>query len=213
MVLDPYSPHKAMTTVRYYIGVLLVVGVPPAVIWWFLIHPFVGFWRRVGVGVSLTVVSVLMVGLMVALVFFRDTLLGSDLGTIWPLAIVGVALFVVSGTMAAKRKRYLTFNILSGAPELQADGKGGKLLTEGPYAVIRHPRYVEVVVGVFGYACLANYTGGYLVAALTIPVLHLIVLMEERELAARFGAAWTAYRGRVPRYVPRPRPASPADAS
>ena len=37
-----------MDTTRYVIGVLLIVGVPPAVIFWLLIHPFVGFWRRVG---------------------------------------------------------------------------------------------------------------------------------------------------------------------
>lgn len=37
-----------MGTARYWIGVLLVVSMPPAILWWFVVHPFIGFWRRVG---------------------------------------------------------------------------------------------------------------------------------------------------------------------
>jgi LPXTG-motif cell wall-anchored protein len=123
----------------------------------------------------------------------------------WTLMAVGLALTVGAGVMGARRKRHLTLDILSGAPELQPDGRGGRLLTEGPYAVIRHPRYVEVALAVFGYAFLSNHLGAYIMALLTIPVIHLIVLLEERELARRFGSAWEEYLARVPRYIPRRR--------
>ena len=36
-----------------------------------------------------------------------------------------------------------------------------------------------------------------------VPILHLVVLLEERELLERFGDAYRDYAGRVPRYVPR----------
>jgi len=29
-----------METVRYWVGVLLVVSLPPAILWWFVVHPF-----------------------------------------------------------------------------------------------------------------------------------------------------------------------------
>ena len=76
------------------------------------------------------------------------------------------------------------------------------LLTQGPYAVIRHPRYVEVLLATFAYAFFANYVGVYAVALATIPALHLVVILEERELADRFGSEWVEYAQRVPRYVP-----------
>ena len=113
-----------------------------------------------------------------------------------------VALAIVMGSF---RRRQLPTKILSGLPELQEDGKGGRLLTEGMYARVRHPRYLEVVAAVFGYAALANYTGGWIMALAVLPALHLVVLLEERELERRFGAEYLAYRARVPRYVPRRR--------
>ena len=102
-----------------------------------------------------------------------------------------------------KRAKHLTTRILVGVPELQADGKGGKLLTEGPYAVMRHPRYAEIVLGTVGFVLLANWSGPYLIIAGAILGLHGVVLLEERELAERFGEEYDAYRGRVPRYIPR----------
>ena len=35
-----------MDTTRYYLGILLVISVPPAILFWLLIHPFAGFWRN-----------------------------------------------------------------------------------------------------------------------------------------------------------------------
>lgn len=192
-----------MDQFRYFLGVLLVVTVPPAVVWWFVVHPFVNFWRRMGAKWALIVVSTLMVASMVGLWFLRRPLVGRDLGAHWFLVAPGVALLLVSFYLGLRRRKQLTTKILSGVPELQEDGKGGELLTEGLYARIRHPRYVEVTAGVLGYAALANHLGAWIVTGIMIPTLHLVVLLEERELARRFGAEYEAYRGRVPRYVPR----------
>lgn len=196
-----------MDTFRYVMGVLLVVGIPPAVVWWFIVHPFVGFWRGLGPRVSMTILVVALAAGFAAMVPIRDVLLGADLGTSWLTLAAGVLLMAVVARMALARRKLLTLRVLAGVPELQADGKGGRLLTEGCYARIRHPRYVEVAVGCFAYALISNYAGAYLVAAATVPLLHLIVLVEERELADRFGEEWTAYAGRVPRYWPRRRTA------
>jgi len=193
-----------MTLARYFVGALLVVSMPPAIVWWLILHPFVGFWRRMGARRALVGVTVLSVALLLALVPLRNALLGRDLGTCWPLVGVAAAGIVAAGVLAAQRRRYLTFRILSGLPELE--GRADLLLTEGPYARVRHPRYLEVVIAALAYACFANYVGAYIVAFLTLPLLHVVVVLEERELARRFGASWERYRAAVPRWVPRWRP-------
>jgi len=133
--------------------------------------------------ISVGVFSIVFVG---ALMVVRNSILGPDLGLHWALVALAAALLVASIAIAARRKKYLTRRILAGLPELEADGGGGTLLSEGIYARIRHPRYVEVALGTLAYAAFANYAGAWIVALATVPVLHLIVLLEERELVERF---------------------------
>ena len=192
-----------MDTVRYVLAVLLVVSLPPGLAWWFIVHPLVGFWRRVGMKWAFWTVGVASVSGMGGLFIARRSLVGPDLGLHWPLFAAGACLVVVAGFMGVKRKRHLTFRILAGVPELEPDGRGGVLLTEGPYARVRHPRYAEVVVAALAYALMANHVGGYVLLVLMLPVLHAIVLLEERELTDRFGDAYEEYRRNVPRYVPK----------
>jgi protein-S-isoprenylcysteine O-methyltransferase Ste14 len=192
-----------MDRVRYIFAVLLVIGLPPALVWWFVIHPFVGFWRRVGVRITFTLIAVGYLASMIALYRLRSPLVGADLGTEWPLVALAALCVGAAILIAVKRKKYLTFRILAGVPELEADGAGGTLLTEGPFAVVRNPRYVEVLFGTLGYAAFSNYAGAWLMALATFPLIHLIVLLEERELKARFGERYDEYLRNVPRYLPR----------
>lgn len=195
-----------MNTFRYILGILLVVGLPPGLTWWFVVHPFVGFWRRVGARGTMGVMILFFTASVVGLAMMRDTLLGPDLGLRWPLVALGVILAAAATFIGMKRKKYLTMRILAGVPEVETDPeKRGKLLEEGPYALIRNPRYVEIILATFAYAAIANYAGCWVVAVLTIPVVHLVVILEERELADRFGDAYRDYASRVPRYLPKRR--------
>jgi protein-S-isoprenylcysteine O-methyltransferase Ste14 len=193
-----------VNTFRYIVGVLLVVGLPPGVLWWFLLHPFVGFWRKLGVRLTMIVLGLFLLASVLALVSIRDFLLGADLGLSWPLFAVGIVLMVLAAWIGLKRRKHLTIRILAGIPEVEAEPqRQGKLLEEGPYAVIRHPRYVEVVLATFAYAAIANHVGSWIVVIAMLPLLHLVVILEERELVERFGEAYRDYAARVPRYMPR----------
>lgn len=43
-----------MDKARYVVGVLVVIAVAPGMVWWFFLHPFVNFWRKVGAGATLS---------------------------------------------------------------------------------------------------------------------------------------------------------------
>ncbi len=200
-----------MNSVRYFVAVVLLISLPPGLLLWFVIHPMAGFWRKLGAGWTYAILGLPVVGMMVGLFGVRTQLVSTDFGTSLPLIALGAICVAFGITIAVKRKKYLTMAILAGIPELSRGGEKGKLLTEGIYGWIRHPRYVEALVGVLGYALIANYLGMYIMFALTVPAIYFIVVLEERELRDRFGSAYEEYSRRVPRFFPRRSTATPRE--
>lgn len=74
----------------------------------------------------------------------------------------------------------------------------------GPYRFVRNPMITGVALMLIGEAL---FTGSRLLgawAALFIAINHVyFILSEEPGLERRFGASYEAYRGAVPRWVPR----------
>lgn len=189
--------------VRRFIAIMLAISLPPAILYWFIVHPFIGFWRRAGLWVTYGFLTVFYLGSMIGLFLVRDALLGRDLGTNLLLILASVPLMVMAVAISRQRKKYLTFRVLAGVPEVAPEKHGAGLLREGIYSRIRHPRYVEFTLGLVSYALFANFERLYWMTAVTLALLFLIVLIEERELRQRFGQEYVEYSDQVPRFFPR----------
>ena len=192
-----------MPTLRYFLGMVIVVMVPPAVFFWYLAHPLVGVWRRVGPWGSYFVLFGSLVGMGWGCWLVSDTLMGRDLGTNRWTLLPGIVLYVLSIILDVIVRKQLTLKVLIGVPELAPERVESKLLRSGIYGRVRHPRYMVVLLAVTGFALIANYSGAYLITALTVPGLYLVTVVEERELLERFGDAYRRYREEVPRFLPR----------
>lgn len=192
-----------LPVVRNWIAVVLAISLPPSVLYWFIIHPFIGFWRRRGLRATFGFLAVFYLVSMAVLFPLRKILLGRDLGTSLPLIAAAVPLLVVSVVISRKRRRHLRFRTLAGVPELAPEEHGIGLLREGIYARIRHPRYLELILGLAGWSLFANYAGLYVISAISIVLLLVIVELEERELRQRYGSAYDDYCAQVPRFIPR----------
>jgi len=191
-----------MDKARHFVAVMMIVTIPPAVGAWYIIHPFVRFWRRLGTVASFCIIYAVLISACLLLWEFRGALLGTDLG-FQPLLLLSAIPAAAAGAVIAKlRRKHLNQRILVGVPEVSTGDKG-RLLSEGIYARTRNPRYLEFLAFIFAYVAFANYTGTWLLYALTFPAIHLVVLLEERELRERFGAEYEHYCRRVPRYLPR----------
>jgi protein-S-isoprenylcysteine O-methyltransferase Ste14 len=191
-----------MEAAQYWIALLTIVTMAPVALAWFIIHPFARVWRRAGLGITYTVVLALVLVQGAGLVLIRRWLLSVHYGVSWPLIAAAIVFTTASWAMAIPRFRQLTPAMTIGVPEVSPKGPG-KLLTEGIYAYIRHPRYVEIWLALIGLAFFANYLATYVLLALYWPVVYAIVLLEERELRDRFGEAYEEYRRKTPRFVPR----------
>ncbi|MGD2217804.1 MAG: isoprenylcysteine carboxylmethyltransferase family protein [Gemmatimonadales bacterium] len=192
-----------MDKARYIVALLAVMSYPPAVGWWYLTHPFVGCWRRLGRPLFYTVVTIGSFIIMGAIYLVREPLLAVEYGTdraLWPLVVLfyGTSIYI-----EVRCRKYLKTKILIGVPELAPDGRGGRLITEGIYGRIRHPRYIAVWLGTLAVAFFTNYLAVYIIAIAILPALYLVVVLEEQELRDRFGEEYISYCERVPRFFPR----------
>lgn len=192
-----------MEATAHWIAQVTVIGVPPFVLAWVIVHPLVRLWRRAGPALTYLVVgSIVAIG-MVCISHWSGPLLRVRYGVRRPLVCLAAPCFLASLYIAARRWRLLTPRIMLGLPEL-SQGKGpGKLLTGGIDARVRNPRYIEAGLALAAIALFCNYLATYVVLALYVPAIYLVVLLEERELRQRFGEEYERYCREVPRFVPR----------
>ena len=192
-----------MNAARYWVALCLVTMVPGAFLYWFSVHPFVRFWRRVGLRRTLAIHFTWMLLLAAAIFLLRRPLLAVEFGTNPVLVAVAIPLLALCVAGRVVVSRQLKNKILSGLPELAPEAYPSRLLTEGVYARIRHPRYVQVVVLMLALALIANYLATYVLLLLLAAAIYPLVRIEEREMRDRFGAEYEAYCARVPRFVPK----------
>lgn len=79
---------------------------------------------------------------------------------------------------------------------------GHRLITRGPFTIIRHPMYVGAMLGVTGALLI------YRTWTIVFILVHCLVFVvrarrEEEALAAEFGEEWMEYCKRVPGWTPR----------
>lgn len=79
---------------------------------------------------------------------------------------------------------------------------GHRLVVSGPYAIVRHPMYVGLILAAVG-ALLLYRTWATVFFVAQLPTVIARARLEDQALAAEFGTAWSAYRERVPGWVPR----------
>lgn len=192
-----------MDSVRYFAATLTVVIAPPFFLSWLLVHPLATFWRKLGSATYFFILIFLIVSIIgiSALYDIQQDLLyiGTSQLTVW----LSIPCFIIAVVMSYYYYRYLTVGILIGLPEISRGDYPGTLLTEGIYSKIRHPRYVGAFFLVLGWAFVANAPVPYIVVLSLIPVIRIIVYLEERELTRRFGSEYEKYCREVPRFFPK----------
>ena len=136
-----------------------------------------------------------ILGCLVSWIVPLGPLLGSAnaraLATGGALALVGIALFVVS----VREFRRAGTSVVPGEPSTV-------LLVTGPYRYTRNPIYISFIIFYFGLAIVL--TNAWMLVLL-IPLLSVlrrgVVDREEAYLQSKFGEAYRKYQARVPRWL------------
>lgn len=191
-----------METFRYIVALLLVTLVPAMCCYWLLLHGLLPVWKRLGISASQYLLWAAVLGIAIYFSTWRETLLAVEYGFQPLFFVVGIIFLLGAIAFRIQIERFLPWRVQLGLPEIDPVGHAHQLITAGPYAHARHPRYVQVFLALAGWAFVANYPAGYVVALLWIPLMLIIVRLEEAELHRRFGAAYTVYSDGVSRFWP-----------
>jgi len=170
----------------------------PIPIYWLILHPFNSFWRsRVRAAFWVAGLAAWTAG-GILLWICRPLLLAAARPP-WIAIAAGVALIGVEVYLFLRVERELGSRRLVGYAELTGTGE---MFTGGLYAHVRHPRYTGMFCAVVGAALLGGTLRLWAILAIWWVLALIVIRLEERELAARFGPAYIAYRKRVPAFLP-----------
>lgn len=171
----------------------------PNPLFWLVLHPQMRFWRNHVRGAYITALVVAWGLVTVFLVAFHSAILRSDVPSDLQIG-AGLLLIALDLWLFAKVRRDLGTSRLIGRTELAG---GGEVASAGIYSRIRHPRYAGMLSSVLGACLLAATPLMWGIAAAWLLLAMIAIGFEERELRARFGAAYAEYCQRVPRFIPR----------
>jgi protein-S-isoprenylcysteine O-methyltransferase Ste14 len=111
---------------------------------------------------------------------------------------LGLAFYITGFIIMHLVERYLgkQFSI---EVEIQNDHK---LVTDGPFRHIRHPRYLGIIIFATGIALIFNSWSGIFLVLLIIIVLLWRISDEEKLMQEEFGERWTAYTKNTNHLIP-----------
>jgi len=185
------------------VALLLWPAIP---LFWIPVHCLPGFFRRLG---FFTYILPFITWVPVALLTFelREFLLSYHLALNTLLHVIGALLFILGAGLQTWTLVLLTLPGIMGMPEVTR-AVPGRLVTTGPFAVIRHPTYLSHSLMLLGLFLWTGVTALGIVTLLDVLAVNSAVIpLEERELSERFGNEYEEYRRKVPsRFLPLHRP-------
>ncbi len=167
-------------------------------LFWFSIHPFAGSWRRMGRSpyrllLPVWAVIIFLLG-WVTWPVHSARLYSSP----WMWACAIPLLLFGFKTYAGIRSGF-GIHKLSGEAELRPHDHLQELVTTGLHARMRHPIYVAHLFSLAGWAIGSGLLIALILLAAGLAVTFpLMIVLEERELATRFGDSYREYQRTVP---------------
>jgi protein-S-isoprenylcysteine O-methyltransferase Ste14 len=181
--------------IAFWLGSILYSSVP---LFWFAIHPFAARWRRMQRSPYRWLLPLWGVSIL-ALAWAAWPWHGRQLySSLWMYA-PAVILFAVG--LRTYREVAVDFSLrkFSGEAELRPEEHEQRLVTNGMHARMRHPIYFAHLCNLAGCAVGSGLLIPFVLLAIsafvTFPVM---IWLEERELAKRFGQEFHDYKKAVP---------------
>jgi protein-S-isoprenylcysteine O-methyltransferase Ste14 len=182
------------------LAIMTLMFWPVIPLFWIPVHLAIHFFRKPGLGAYL-----LPVFTWLPLVFFiyrhRVFLLQFKITLPFLCSIIGWFLLISGTLLHIWTARLLGLWGIIGVPEISGRVKE-ELAAGGPFSIVRHPTYLAHTLIFSGVFLITGVLTVGIVALLDFIIVNSIIIpLEEKELAGRFGDEYAFYKKKVPSRV------------
>lgn len=181
---------------------MTIIFWPVIPLFWIPVHGLSRILKKIGL---LTYLLPLVTWIPLAYLIYsmKNYLLQFKIEFSFILNISGIPLLVLGALLHIWTGKLLGLWGLIGLPEVYTRIKG-KLVTEGPFSVVRHPTYFAHTLIFSGVFLITGVVSVGIITIIDFFLIHLFIIpLEEKELLNRFGEEYRLYRERVSRFFPR----------
>lgn len=169
---------------------------PVVPLFWIPVHGLSRFFKRIGL---LTYIMPPLTWIPIAYLVFRykEELLTFRYGLPLIINLFGLLLIIIGTILHLWTGKLLSLWGLMGIPEVSKK-LDSRLVTEGPFGIVRHPTYLAHTVLFSGIFLLTEVLTVGILTLFDFIIVNLVIIpLEERELLERFGDEYREYRERV----------------
>lgn len=185
-----------------FLAIMAIMVWPVVPLFWIPVHGFPRFFKNLGLMTYILPV-ITWVPLAYAVYHHREFLLKFKL--IFPAAVFvsGTVLLLAGAMLNVWTALLLSLRGLIGLPEISPKVED-RLMTRGPFSIVRHPTYLSHTVMLFGIFLIAGVIAAGVLTFLDLVLINIVIIpLEERELLSRFGDDYKKYKEKVPGFFPR----------
>lgn len=186
-----------------FIALVTLVIWPAIPLFWVPVHCLPRVFKKLG-RLTYALPLITWLPLAVIIVSRRSFLLQYRVEFPIVINVLGFFLLTLGIALQAWTLKLLTPGGIVGLPEV-TEGMTGNMVTAGPFSVVRHPTYLSHTMMYLGVFLLTGVTAvGVATVIDALAVNAMVIPLEERELAERFGGEYEEYKKKVPsRFLPR----------
>lgn len=170
-------------------------------LFWIPVHGLSRFFKKIGIFTYLTPLITWLP--VVALIYLgRSWILSHRFEFPVVLRGIGWIIFILGMFLQLWTLRLLGGLGIIGLPEVTQFAKS-RIITSGPFSVIRHPTYASHTIMYAGVFLLSGVIAVSVITLLDLIIINAFVIpLEDRELVARLGEQYRQYKERVPAFFP-----------
>lgn len=184
------------------LAIVTIMIWPLVPLFWIPVHCLSKVFKRLGV---FTYIMPMVTWPPIAYIIYlnRDLLLQFKIQLPLFIHLFGFVLLIFGGILQIWTGLLLGILGLMGLPEVTKKVQG-RLITEGPFSIVRHPTYLAHTLMFSGVFFITEVLAVGVITILDILIINFLVIpLEEKELKERFGEQYRDYMKRVrSRFLP-----------